>query len=157
MNIKERDHRSTPQHVLDYITRNFGTYFDPCPLHSRHDCFSRSFNWPDKKETPIFINPPFSELKRWVILASDLFERAKYKNVIVLCGIQRKTMSSLYFRDRVYGKAEMRVLPGNLCFGDHKTPANFSTCLLVFGPGEPGTIKYVYELDPNIHFYAPVP
>jgi len=150
--VLEQDHRSTPSEILDYITQTYGPYFDPCPLHSKENCFAKGFEWPKERKTPIFINPPFSQLKKFVLLASDLYERAQYETVILLCGFQRKTLSSLYFRDRVIGKTQVVILPGTMCYGNHSKPANFTTALLIWNKQGKGTLKYCESLDPNIHF-----
>ena len=152
MHTKETDHRRTPSVVLDYLKATYGNYFDPCPFKSTSDCFANDFLWPEERKVPIFINPPFSELKRWVLLASDLYERAQYETVIVLCALQRKTLSSLYFRDRVHGKTHIEILPGCLCYGSHTKPANFTTALIIWNKSRQGTIGYCFKLDPHTHF-----
>ena len=151
--IKERDHQATPHEITDYVRETWGEFFDPCPLHGKKDCFKKTFKWPEKKSTPIFINPPFSQLKRWVLLGADLCEKLQYETVIVLSAIQKKTLSRLYWRDRVYGKCEIQVLPGDLPFGNYTSPPAFSVALLVFGThAKLGTISYIRDLDKQINF-----
>ena len=57
-NIKYTDNWSTPKEIYEYYV-NQKKYYDPCPLYA--DNFDFSF-----QNKPLFINPPYSDIEKWV-------------------------------------------------------------------------------------------
>lgn len=146
MTEKKSDNQSTPQVILNYIRYTWGDYFDPCPLGSAEDCFDFLFEWPRDRNKTIFINAPFTFQKKFLKLGVKLATR--YTNVIILAPIGRTTLSYLYWRDYVYGKCEILIIPQEACcFGDYTTPLQCSVALLHFGAGaNKGYIRYINNI-----------
>lgn len=66
------DDWSTPKKLYD----EFIGYFDPCPLHSIFD--GLAIEWKERN----FVNPPYSQLKKWIIKA--ISENKKGREVVLL-------------------------------------------------------------------------
>ena len=68
------DDWSTPSNLYGEFLEN--GYFDPCPLRSDFD--GLAMEWKERN----FVNPPYSDLKRWIIKAIE--ENRKGKEVVLL-------------------------------------------------------------------------
>lgn len=74
---KHTDHWQTPKEILDYLRDNYGGgWFDPCPRHPTVDGLSVSW------KPYCFINPPYSQVKRWFAKAWEEI-RAGHSDVII--------------------------------------------------------------------------
>ena len=79
------DNWSTPKiYYSKFIESGF---FDPCPLDSPFD--GLKIEWKEKN----FVNPPYSDLKKWILKAIE--ENRKGKEVVLL--IPSRTDTSVRF------------------------------------------------------------
>jgi len=68
----------TPQHIKNYIVKEYGSYFDPCPLKSNFD--GLCIDW-----KPInYINPPYSRTLKERFILKALEESKKGSICIML-------------------------------------------------------------------------
>ena len=63
--LHESDHWRTPPDIYNFFMN--GGYIDPCPFHA-------DFNGLDcvYKNKKIYINPPYSQIRRWVYYSLEL-------------------------------------------------------------------------------------
>jgi len=100
---KNTDDWATPKFIYDQAINN--GMFDPCPLRSTVD--GLRIEW--KKSN--FVNPPYSQLKRWI--EKSITEHAKGKSVVLLIPARTDTKAfRLLFE---YG-AEITFISGRLRF-----------------------------------------
>lgn len=115
---KASDHWSTPYYLYDYYFK-FHNCFDPCPLHSTFD--GLSIPWPER----VFVNPPYSDISRWVDKA--ILEAKKGKEVILLLPARTDTK---WFHKLYYAGARFKFIIGRLSFGGCGKPAPFPSVLV---------------------------
>jgi len=75
-----------------------------------------------------FVNPPFSQMKQWVMKCS---EEAQKPNTRVVMLIPART-DTAYFHDYIYNKAEVRFIRGRLKYNDGKINAPFPSMIVIF-------------------------
>lgn len=76
----------------------------------------------------MFVNPPYSEINKWVAKA---FYETKQENTLVVMLIPSRT-DTKYFHDYIYNRAEIRFIKGRLKFNDGKGTAPFPSMLVIF-------------------------
>mgnify|MGYP004417313964 CR=1 FL=1 len=121
------DHWSTPKDVYDALDKEFNFNDDPCPL-GWVGASGLEREWGDR----VFVNPPYSEIKKWVEYAywqaNDPL--TKKKRVIVML-IPSRT-DTRWFHDYVMKATEIRFIRGRLKFGGSKNSAPFPSAIVVF-------------------------
>ena len=118
--IQYSDHWSTPQEI--YVKYKRMQYYDPCPLGTT----SFSFLPIDK---PIFLNPPYSDITKWVewaLMNHHLFN----KHIVIL--IPSRTDTRYFHKLLEYG-CDLEFIKGRLKFGDSKQGAPFPSVLVHLG------------------------
>lgn len=113
------DNWATPKKIYNYfMDRGF---IDPCPLNSKVDNYGRLY-----KNERIFINPPFSQLSKWVDYIIELY---KLDNEIIL--LMPAITDTKYFH-KLLKETKLMIcfVKGRLKFNDSKTIAPFPTLLL---------------------------
>ena len=105
---RESDHWATPKYIYEQAMSK-GMY-DPCPLHSETD--GLSIEWGKSN----FVNPPYSQLKKWV--EKSIAENAKGKEVILLIPARTDTKAFKELWD--YG-SEITFISGRLRFNEANT------------------------------------
>lgn len=140
----DRDSRFTPAEFMQNIYAAFGEIdLDPCghPLSpvvaKRRIVLAEGGNGlaEDWLGTTAFVNPPFSELLRWLRRAHDQWKAGNIGTVI--CLVPVRTDSS-WFHETLSGDADIYLLRGRVRFLDSRgkgqhTP--FSLMLLTLGAG----------------------
>lgn len=124
---------ATPQHVFDALHEEFGFTLDPCAnvLNAKCEKFytesedGLSKNWDDDV---VFMNPPYSDCKRWMKKA---LESAK-KGATVVCLVPARTDTKWWHDYAMHG--EIRLIKGRLKFGGGKNSAPFPSAIIVFRP-----------------------
>ena len=106
----------TPSNLYREFIEN--DYFDPCPLHASFD--GLSIDWKEKN----FVNPPYSELKRWI--EKSIEENKKNKEVILLIPSRTDTKG---FEMLFKHGCEFTFIIGRLHFNDAGT-APFPSVLI---------------------------
>jgi hypothetical protein len=123
--MSKTDSVRTPPFILKSIRREFGRFFDPVPFNPT---FNKTKNRdglkiPWKKVT--FVNPPYSNVKPWVIKAREEWKLGK--TVIMLLKLANLATS--------YGKllkgAEIRIFAEKLSFPGYEGRAKFNSVLVI--------------------------
>lgn len=125
---KESDNWATPA-TLYYKMMTLG-YYDPCPLYAEEDGLTKE--WHEKN----FVNPPYSNLKEWIIKAIE--EHKKEKEVILLIPARTDTHAFKLLYD--YG-AHFVFITGRLKFNARGT-APFPSVLINL-TGTPSTFELI--------------
>ena len=130
------DEWSTPQDLYDELNKEFIFTLDPCATINNHKC-DKYYTIDDNglykswRGERVFCNPPYSDIKRWVIKCN---EEAKNINTICVMLIPART-DTKWFHDYIYKKVEVRFIKGRLKFGDSKNSAPFPSMIVIFrGP-----------------------
>lgn len=119
------DNWSTPKDVYDALDKEFNFNDDPCPLGGTGG-LDREWG------TSVFVNPPYSEIKKWVQYAywqaNDPLTKIK-RTVVMLIPSRTDTR---YWHDYVMKAKEIRFIKGRLKFGGSKNSAPFPSAVVVF-------------------------
>lgn len=117
------DDWATPQWLYNQLDDEFKFTFDPCPLNSPFNGLET--DWIGN----IFVNPPYSKLKSFLVKAHA--ELKKQADTIVFLVFANTDTG--WFHDYVYGKAELRFLRGRVKFvGFSKNGAMRPSMLCIF-------------------------
>jgi DNA-binding XRE family transcriptional regulator len=153
----KRDTRFTPNAFFGDIVEAFGEVsLDPCahplsPVRAARrlilpEC-GLATSWAGNKF--VYINPPFSELSRWMARAADAWEKAEAERILLL--VPTRTDTKLFQRI-VSRDANVLFLEGRLRFEDPfggSSTTTFSLMLVVWGAAN-GAIKRFLELQPAV-------
>jgi hypothetical protein len=111
---------STPKDVYDTLNEEFKFNDDPCPLLGSGG-LSREWG------SSVFINPPYSALKKWLSYAYQ--QNLQGKTIVALIPSRTDTR---WWHDYVMKATEIRFIKGRLKFGGAKFNAPFPSCVVVF-------------------------
>lgn len=120
----------TPDDFYNRLNEQFGPFnYDPCPASPQFDGLADSCVW----GTNCYVNPPFNNLKRWLIKAIAEWNQ-KSSSIIFLMPVRIHT---LYFQDLVYpliqsGLVDWYVHRGSFKFKNYKNTAPFGVMYLHF-------------------------
>lgn len=116
--IKYSNHWSTPEEIYEKYVKKNG-YTDPCPLHEKNFDFGVINN-------NIFLNPPYSEIDKWIewVLYND-----KRTNVHTVILIPSRT-DTKYFHKLLKRGCDLEFIKGRLKFGGLNRPAPFPSVLV---------------------------
>jgi len=117
--IKYSDHWSTPKSIYDFYVKKLN-YYDPCPL------YENDFRFDIQCKMNIFLNPPYSEISKWIDWA--LKNHKLYKQHIVIL-IPSRTDTKYFHRLLQHG-CDLEFIQGRLKFGNSKTGAPFPSVLV---------------------------
>ena len=115
------DDWSTPKEFYEYLMKE--NYMDPCPLHSKEDNLNKIYPYNSK----IFINPPYSKIKDWIIFIKN---NPNSKRLLL---IPART-DTQYFHELLKLHPFIYFIKGRLKFGESKDSAPFPSLLLLFPP-----------------------
>lgn len=115
----ESDHWKTPKKLYDAFMR--AGYTDPCPLHSKEDNIEKVYC-----QESLFINPPFSQLSKWV----DMAIQAAARGCKVWLLMPSRT-DTRYFKKLAGFRCFIWFFIGRLHFNDGKNSAPFPTMLVL--------------------------
>lgn len=123
------DHWNTPKSLYKKLDQEFDFNYDPCPLWSGLGMreYDGLGSWKERN----FINPPYSEVVKWI--NHGYVESLKGKLCVFLVASRTDTA---WFHDYVlqYAK-EIRFIRGRLKFNDDPDPlkrAPFPSCIVIF-------------------------
>lgn len=120
---KKTDDWATPSWLYEKLDDEFHFSFDPCPLNSTFDGLKIDWNG------NIFVNPPYSQVKQWLIKAHQELK----KNARLIVFLVFTNTDTAWFHDYVYGKAELRFIRGRIKFdGFSKAGAMRPSMLCIF-------------------------
>jgi transcriptional regulator with XRE-family HTH domain len=151
----DRDTRFTPSDFVADVVDAFGPIcIDPCGHGLSPVTADRKIILPDcglaghwGPARLAFVNPPFSNLLKWLTRAVDAYEGGEVEKAVIL--VPTRT-DSITFHQRVAPIADIAFLQGRIKFGnpngpDHPSP--YSMMLVVLG-GADHEIKRFSELRP---------
>jgi len=116
-----RDTWKTPKAVYQTLDAEFRFDFDPCPADPKFD--GLQVEWGQRS----FVNPPYSELAKWVSKAHE--EWRKGKTVVLLIPARTDTR---VWHDYIMDADEIRFIRGRLCFDDKGGRAPFPSTIVTF-------------------------
>lgn len=116
--IQYSDHWFTPKEIYDFYVYEKG-YFDPCPLGANDFDFKHI-------NQPLFINPPYSDISKWVEWAITNHILSG-KHVVLLIPSRTDTK---YFHELLLHGCDLEFIKGRLKFGESKNGAPFPSVLV---------------------------
>lgn len=127
------DEWGTPLMFFNQLNDEFGFTLDPCATPENRKCekfFTKeedglTKDWAGEK---VFVNPPYSDIKRWV---EKCYQESDKPNTKVVMLIPSRT-DTRWFHDFIYKKSEVRFVKGRLKFGSAKFNAPFPSMVVVF-------------------------
>lgn len=122
---KKNDIRTTPRDFYNFLDSIYRFDFDPCPINPTFDGLSEEVRWGKIN----FVNPPFSEISKWVKKA--LSEKEKYQCSSVFL-ITARTNSAYWFKLIFPNCTDIYFLKRGLCFSDYKTAFPVPLALVTF-------------------------
>ena len=124
----------TPQAFFDALNEEFNFDLDVCALPQNAKC--KNFYTPemDGLSQPwkgnVWCNPPYGrEIGQWVKRAY-ISTKSGWANLVVML-LQART-DTRWFHEYIYGKSEIRFVPGRLKFGNSKNSAPFPSMVVIF-------------------------
>ena len=131
------DEWATPEHIFNELNNEFSFTLDAAASETNHKC-SRYFTIKDNGLLQdwggqnVFLNPPYSEVEKWVKKA---FEESRKENTLIVMLIPSRT-DTRYFHNYIYKRSEIRFIKGRLRFNESKNSAPFPSMVVIFrGPG----------------------
>ena len=107
-NNNTHDNWQTPKHILDQIEKEFGKFFDPCPINA--DFNGLEIDW----KSVNFINPPWSIKLKTAFVKKAIEESKKGKVCIMLIPVS--TSTKLFHEDILPNADEIRFVKGRINF-----------------------------------------
>lgn len=123
---KKSDNWETPKAFYEELDKEFSFNLDPCPINPTEDGLKK------KWYGSVFVNPPYSAVKEWLIKAHEELKAGNCHTVVFLVFARTDTA---WFHDYVYGKAEIRFIRGRLKFlyeGEELNPSPSPSMVAVF-------------------------
>lgn len=121
----DKDHWATPVGLYAALHAEFQFTLDPCPLYAGFD--GLVMPWPGR----VFVNPPYSDVARWVAKARAEVEDGNAELVVLLVFARTDTR---WFHEHLWNRAELRFVRGRLKFGDGKGRAPAPSLIAVLRP-----------------------
>lgn len=122
----KNDDVETPDDLYKELNEEFKFDFDPCPLKASFD--GLSIDWGSCN----YVNPPFSDVKSWVIKALE--QLVKGKKTIMLITAR---LNSRYWAQYVLPYAsEIRVITHRIQFKGFDKPFGPAVVLVIFDPND---------------------
>lgn len=119
----QTDNWKTPEKFYQELHKEFNFDYDPCPLENFFGGDGLRDSWGKSN----FVNPPYSEIAKWVKKGYE--ESLKGKTVIFLIPSRTDTK---WWHEYVMKAQEIRFIKGRLRFGDAKKDAPFPSCIVIF-------------------------
>ena len=138
------DEWETPQDLYDYLDLKYGPFhLDPCAtketakcpnfLTIEDDAFSDKYFHPEMawghSYDSVFINPPYSDIKRWTEAAWKHGNWIHRKAVLLIPG----RVCTKYFHDYCMKAYKILFIKGRLKFSNSKNSAPFPSIVVIFG------------------------
>ena len=107
-NNNTHDNWQTPKYILNQIEKEFGKFFDPCPMNA--DFNGLDIEW----KSVNFINPPWSIKLKTAFVKKAIEESKKGKVCIVLIPVS--TSTKLFHEDILPNADEVRFVKRRINF-----------------------------------------
>ncbi len=118
---KNSDNYRTDKWLIDL----FRSYYDPCPFKSDRDLLNE--NWAEHTKIGVYVNPPYSNPKPWIIKAIQTKKTDQNLNVVMLL---KHDSSTEWFRLLHEHGAQFLMINGRLKFNTGKS-APFPSVLVI--------------------------
>ena len=114
-------HYRTPKALYQALDSEFGFDDDPCPLGGSGG-LDREWG------QCVYMNPPYGrEITPWVKRAYE----HSLTGAVVVCLLPSRT-DTRWWHEYVMKARQIRFIKGRLHFNDHRNPAPFPSCIVVF-------------------------
>lgn len=133
INKSKSDDWATPKSLYNSFMQ--GGYYDPCPLFSSFD--GLSIEWKEKN----FINPPYSDLKKWIDKSIEEAKKGHECVLLIPSRTDTKAFESLY----KFG-CEFTFIIGRLHFNEGEA-APFPSVLVRLKGNGINELKYIKRED----------
>ena len=134
-NGSTNDDWATPNYILDDIRKEFGEFFDPCPLkHDLKKWNGLEMEWADIN----FINPPYNNKDKIAFIEKAYKESLKNKICILLIP---STTELPIFHDLILPHAEVRFIRGRVKFKGVNTKGIYTEK----GTGQSGSMFVIFN------------
>lgn len=143
-NGSKNDDWATPDYILEDIRKEFGEFFDPCPLkHDLNDWNGLHLDW-----SPVnFINPPYNNKDKVAFIKKAYEESLKGKVCILL--IPAATELPV-FHDLILPHAEVRFIRGRVRFKGVNSKGIYTEK----GTGQMGSMFVIFGGNKSAHFHG---
>ena len=112
------DHWETPQYILNWVTKEYGSYFDPCPLKSLFN--GLIIEWKEIN----YINPPYNRIDKPLFIQKAIKEFQKGKTCILLIPANTETKD---FKDLYMIASKIMFIHKRVCFKGVNTKGEYVT------------------------------
>lgn len=132
-----KDDWATPAYIFDPLNQRFKFTLDVCATNENTKCErflseasdGLSFNWDGHT---CFMNPPYSQIKKWMEKAYEEFIRGVGTTVVCLVPARTDTK---WFHDYVWHYASsIEFFKGRITFEGASHGAPFPSCLVIYDP-----------------------
>jgi len=140
------DSWGTPPDLIAKLDAEFGFTLDVCASRenakadfffaAEDDALSKDWIIANIGGGAIWMNPPFSQIDRWIKKA---YEESR-RGATVVCLVPCRT-DSAWWHQYIIPCAEVRFLRGRIRFVGAKHNAPFPCAVVIFGPNKPPTMK----------------
>ncbi len=140
---KSTDERSTPLELFNELDKEFHFTLDVCASHENHKCDYYLTKKEDGLNTSwkgevCFMNPPYSDIPRWLQRARN---QSYSHGITVVCILPCDT-STNWFHDHIWDcythgtrcGVKLRFPKGRFKFGKYTSSPKFATIIVVFYP-----------------------
>ena len=115
------DDWATPQYILDWVTKTYGSFFDPCPLkHNLNQWDGLDISWAGVN----FVNPPYNN-KGKVNFIKKAYEEYKEGNISIL--LIPATIDIPIFHDIILKYASVYFVKGRVKFKGYNQKGEYVT------------------------------
>ena len=134
-NGSKNDDWATPDYILEDIRKEFGNFFDPCPLkHNLNEWDGLEIDWKDRN----FINPPYNNKGKVAFIKKAYEESLKGKLCILL--IPAATELPI-FHDLILPHAEVRFIRKRVRFKGFNSKGVYTEK----GTGQMGSMFVIFD------------
>lgn len=120
---KKSDNWATPKNFL--VETGYYDYFDPCPLNWDGNPSTNGLTTPWEKL--VFVNPPYSDIRSWLLKGISEIAVHNSKEVVFLVPARTDTK---WFHELIYGRYKITFLRGRMKFEGAKWSAPFPSMLI---------------------------
>lgn len=131
----------TPQDFFEKLNGEFGFELDACALPENAKCakyYTPEMDGLSQLWTgTVWCNPPYGrQIGKWVAKAAQSADEGA--TVVMLLPARTDTR---WFHQYIYGRAEIRFMPGRMKFGRSKNSAPFPSMVCIFAAAQKEDVK----------------
>ena len=150
----KNDEWATPQFIYDWLNDIHSFTLDPCASDDNHKC-DKYFtietdglkqSW---KDEVVFINPPYSDISKWV---EKSFDECVTNNAKCVLLIPSRTDTKYWHRFIMPAAHSICFLQGRLKFGNSKNSAPFPSCIVYFEPKRAGEKYFSSSISDTVTY-----